>query len=151
MDNTPLSPVVESEKETSKVFETSENLAKSETTENLDNFSDDSLDVIVESEFPTEQVVQLTAVEMYQNFVAGYVLEPTSTPKQISKNKKFATAFSVKCTKDGNPVPNMLISVKYPAAQTNDFPEKPQQQSCLPDRRFLRNRWCEDQEEYEEA
>mgnify|MGYP003543352173 CR=1 FL=1 len=119
VDNTPLSPVVESKKETSKVFETSENLAKSETTENNANFSDDSLDVIVENEFPTEQVVQLTAVEMYQNFVAGCVLEPSSSPNQISKNKKFATAFSVKCTKDGNPVPNMLISVKYPAAQTN--------------------------------
>ena len=119
-ENNDVTPVVESTPEspviTDSENDTSENLSNSQIP---DNFSDDSINVVVDSQFPTEEVIQLTAIEIYQNFIGEYVLETFSSPSQISKNKKFAKPFSVKCTKDGNPVPNILISVKYPAAQTN--------------------------------
>jgi len=81
--------------------------------------SAEAIEFTVDSEFPTEEVIQLTDIELYQQLIAGCTLEVVSSPKQITKNKKFATNFSVKCIKDNSPVPYMVVTVKYPVAQLN--------------------------------
>lgn len=91
------------------------------TTPSNNSFENDdvSIQFNVDSEFPTEEVVELTTVELYQQYIDGCVLEVVSSPKQITKNRSFASAFSVKCLKDGNPISNMLVTVRYPVAQVN--------------------------------
>jgi len=98
---------------------TTTEVTSEKSIEETDSINDKELDFTVDSVFPSEQVVELTAVEIYQNYLNTCNLEIVSTPKQVSKNKKFTTNFSVKCTKDGSPLSNILVTVKYPVAQTN--------------------------------
>lgn len=94
-----------------------------ETVENLEQFDETSVNFNIEDTVKEEEVhettVQLTDVELYKNFLDSYNVEIVSSPKQISKNKKFASAFSIKCTQDGNPAVNVVVTVKYPVEQIN--------------------------------
>ena len=94
-----------------------------ETVENLEQFDETSVNFNIEDTVKEEEVhettVQLTDVEIYKNFLDSYNVEIVSSPKQISKNKKFASAFSIKCTQDGNPAVNVVVTVKYPVEQIN--------------------------------
>ena len=84
-----------------------------------ENFEDNSIVFEEESGVVTEEVIQLTTVELYQNFVDQYNFDVYSTPNQITKNKQFAKPFSVKITQNDVPTANVLVTVKYPVAQTN--------------------------------
>ena len=84
-----------------------------------ENFEDNSIVFEEESGIVTEEVIKLTAVELYQNFVDQYNFDVYSTPNQITKNKQFTKPFSVKITQNDAPAANVLVTVKYPVAQTN--------------------------------
>ncbi len=84
-----------------------------------ENFEDNSIVFEEESGVVTEDVIQLTTVELYQEFVSQYDFQVYSSPNQITKNKQFAKPFSVKITQNDVPQANILITVKYPVAQTN--------------------------------
>lgn len=114
-----IEPIVKVPSEKTDKPEQVENQLDEQTNEPVD-FTEEEINFSIEEE-PEEEIVQLTELELYQNFINGCQLDINQSPKQVTKNKKFATPFSVKCTKDGNPVPNMLVTVNYPVAQTNGY------------------------------
>lgn len=109
-------PLVESTTETTVDIESTESL----TVVN-DVLPFEESEILFEENIvePEEEIITLTTLEIYQQYIDSCTLEIESSPNQITKNKKFSKSFSVKCTKDGNPMQNILVTVNYPVAQTN--------------------------------